>query len=200
MFLRLNMRSRKGFCLLLQILILSWILMGLRSARASLKDHPQERREPSEHYEGIHEKGPHHEKGTSEHETSHGAAALTDQGLPADVPLIYLFYWGTLILVMVIILIYFVYRFKRKPGRPIISLAIFLVLFVVVIYGFEILTPVFSGRFDLTTSKIVHEFHESANLGFMRFLYKFLLGVFLTVFAFLNLDRKRYKSVTKTED
>ena len=196
------------------MMILSWILMGTLRAKASVNSHLQEQVETTEHddeemshqSEEIHHEEAHHEmvhshsEMAAEHETSHSVAAHSDDALPTEAPLIYLFYWGILILIMVIILIYFVYRFKRRPKRPIIPLAVFLVIFVVAIYGLEILTPTFSGKFDLATLRIIAEFHESANLGFMRFIYKFLLGIFLTIFAFLNMDRKRYESTKEMED
>lgn len=108
------------------------------------------------------------------------------------VPLVYLLYWGLLILIMVVILIYFVYRVKRTQSRPFVALAVFLALFAVSVYLIEILVPAFSGRFDPSAMKVIHEFHEGTDLGFLRFFYKFILGIFLSIFALLNLDRKKY--------
>ncbi|MBN2372603.1 hypothetical protein JXL19_02290 [bacterium] len=108
-----------------------------------------------------------------------------------EVPIFYLLYWGVLIFMMVIILIYFVSRFKSRQLRPMVTLAVFLVIFVLSAYLIE-MTPVFSGRFDPVSSQFVKGFHEKPNLGFLRFVYKFFLGIFLTFFAFLNMDRKRF--------
>ena len=126
------------------------------------------------------------------HEANHVAEGGTGHDHQAEVPLVYLFYWGILILVMVIILIYFVYRQKNKKLKPMIPLAVFLVLFAVAIYVIEIITPAFSGRFDPKTLKIIHEFHEASDIGFLRFIYKFILGILMTFFAFLNLNRNDF--------
>jgi len=131
-----------------------------------------------------------------ESEDAHGMPAGDGghghQAQAGPVPLVYLLYWGLLILIMVIILIYFVYRVKRTQSRPLVPLAVFLVLFAVLIYIIEILAPAFSGIFDPAAMRVVHQFHEEYGLGFLRFFYKFLLGIFLTIFAWLNLDRERY--------
>lgn len=148
----------------------------------------------AQHEEVVHDVekvGVHFDKDTG-HKTSHEAKDHMDKDHQEEVPLPYLFYWGILILVMVIILIYFVYRHKNKESKPMIPLAIFLVLFALSIYIIEIITPAFSGRFDVEALKIVHQFHEAPELGFLRFLYKFILGIFMTFFAFLNLDRKDF--------
>lgn len=127
--------------------------------------------------------------GDAEHDTPHAAGEDHQEA----VPLIYLLYWGILILVMVIILVYFVVRYKRGQNSPLMSLALLLVFFVLTAHLIEI-TPIFSGRLDPATLEFVSEFHESPNLGFLRFLYKFLLGVFLTFFAFLNIDNKKFSA------
>jgi hypothetical protein len=134
------------------------------------------------------------------HDTSHEAKDHTDLDHQADVPLVYLFYWGILILVMVIILIYFVYAYKSHRTKPVIPLAVFLILFGLSIYILEIITTTFSGKFDLSTLRIIHEFHEGPDLGFLRFIYKFILGIFMTFFAFLNLDRKKFRSIENREE
>ncbi|MGA1863618.1 MAG: hypothetical protein ACMUHX_01000 [bacterium] len=126
------------------------------------------------------------------HEETHKAEGDTDHAHEAEVPLVYLFYWGILILVMVIILIYFVYRRKNKRLKPMVPLAVFLVLFAIAIYFLEIITPAFSGRLDPKTLKIIHDFHEAPDIGFLRFIYKFILGILMTFFAFLNLDRNEF--------
>lgn len=168
-----------------------------------VKTHGEEIHQAEEgHYDGLHGAGVDmhdQEKGVT-HEGSHESAIHEDQEIPSEMPLVYLFYWGILILIMVIILIYFVYRFKRKQQRPIIPLAVFFVLFAISIYVLEIMAPIFTGRFDPASFRVVNEFHEGTNLGFLRFLYKFLLGIFMTFFAFLNLDRKRYNSMKDKED
>ncbi|MGA1839134.1 MAG: hypothetical protein ACMUIU_00785 [bacterium] len=126
------------------------------------------------------------------HEANHETKGHSDHDHQAEVPLVYLFYWGILILVMVIILIYFVYRRKNKKLKPMIPLAVFLVLFAIAIYVLEIITPAFSGRFDPKTLTIIHDFHEAPDIGFLRFIYKFILGILMTLFAFLNLDRNEF--------
>lgn len=126
------------------------------------------------------------------HGTSAGDGGHGHEAEAATVPLVYLLYWGLLILIMVIILIYFVYRVKRTQSRSFVALAVFLALFAVSVYLIEIFVPVFSGRFDPGAMRVVHEFHEGNGLGSLRFFYKFLLGVLLSIFALLNLDRKKY--------
>jgi hypothetical protein len=168
-----------------------------------VKTHGEEIHQAEEgHYDGLHGAGgdAHYQEKGVMHEGSHESAIHEDQEIPSEMPLVYLFYWGILILIMVIILIYFVYRFKRKQQRPIIPLAVFFVLFAISIYVLEIMAPIFTGRFDPASFRVVNEFHEGTNLGFLRFLYKFLLGIFMTFFAFLNLDRKRYNSMKDKED
>jgi len=165
------------------------------------KEFPHGREEHSYQVEDIQPGGKteqHFDKDTGQ-DTLHEAGDHIDHNFPAEVPLIYLFYWGILILVMVIILIYFVYRYKRHQSKPIIPLAVFLILFGLMIYILEIIAPTFSGKFDLSTLRIVHEFHESPSLGFMRFIYKFILGIFMAFFAFLNMDFTKFKS-TKTKE
>ncbi|MGA1795247.1 MAG: hypothetical protein ACMUIL_05230 [bacterium] len=108
------------------------------------------------------------------------------------VPLVYLLYWGLLILIMVVLLIYFVYRVKRSQSRSFVALAAFLTLFAVSVYLIEIFVPAFSGRFDPGAMRVIHEFHEGNGLGFLRFFYKFLLGILLSIFALLNVDSKKY--------
>lgn len=153
-----------------------------------------------------HEEEVHHGENLGEHfgkdtvyEPSHEGKGHIDKDHQAEVPLAYLFYWGILILVMVIILIYFVYRRKNKGAKPIIPLAVFLVLFALSIYIIEIITPAFAGRLDMKALKIVYEFHESPNLGFLRFIYKFALGIFMTLFAFLNMNRKKFEQKSMEE-
>jgi hypothetical protein len=168
-----------------------------------VKPHGEEAHKTEEgHDDGVHGAGvdAHDQEKGFMHEGSHESVVNEDHESPSGMPLVYLFYWGILILIMVIILIYFVYRFKKKQARPIIPLAVFLVLFALSIYALEIIAPTFTGRFDPGSLRVVHEFHEGTNMGFLRFLYKFLLGIFMTVFAFLNLDRKRYNSTKNKED
>ncbi|MGA1790323.1 MAG: hypothetical protein ACMUIM_02465 [bacterium] len=168
-----------------------------------VKTHGEEIHQAEEgHYEGVHGAGgnTHYQDKGMEYEGTHESAMHEDHEIPSGMPLVYLFYWGILILIMVIILIYFVYRFKKKQTRPIIPLAVFFVLFAIAIYVLEIMAPTFTGRFDPVSLRVVNGFHEGTNLGFLRFLYKFLLGIFMTFFAFFNLDRKRYNSMKDTED
>lgn len=186
------------FYLFLQIALALIFLALSMSVQASSKSHLHNQAVESGHQEifsGAEEDAHQGEEVNhgERHEASHEAKDHMDKDHEAEVPLVYLFYWGILILVMVIILIYFVYRRKHKHLTPMIPLAVFLVLFALSIYIIEIITPVFSGRFDLKTLRIVYEFHEAPNLGFLRFIYKFILGIFMTFFAFLNLDRKDYK-------
>jgi hypothetical protein len=193
------------FCLFLQIALALALLTLSMSAHASSNSHMHNQavgfgphafasgaEENARHGEEINhgeKAGEHFYKNTG-HEISHKAKDHMDHDHQEEIPLAYLFYWGILILVMVIILIYFVSRHKNKHSEPMIPLAVFLVLFALSIYILEIISPVFSGRFDTETLRIVHEFHEAPDLGFLRFFYKFILGIFMTVFAFLNLNRK----------
>jgi hypothetical protein len=180
------------FYLFLQIALALAFLTLSMNARASLKTETYGAEGHSHQEEEAHhseENGEHFGKDTG-HETSHETKDHMDHDHQAEVPLAYLFYWGILILVMVIILIYFVYRRKNKDLKPMIPLAVFLVLFALAIYIIEIITPAFSGRFDLETLRVIHEYHEAPDLGFLRFIYKFILGIFMTIFAFLNMDRK----------
>ncbi len=151
----------------------------------------------ADHAPHANEGGPHLKEDTGPHKSHEGEH---DQGDSTEIPLVYFFYWGILILAMGIILIYFVYRFKHSQTNPMVPLAVFLVLFAMSVYLFEIIVPTFSGRFDPAALRVIHEFHEGANLGFLRFIYKFLLGIFMALFAFLNLDHKKFSSIKTKAD
>lgn len=128
---------------------------------------------------------------TEKHDLSHTGDGHEEMAGLEDMPISYVAYWTVLIFVMIILLIYFVYRFKHGQEKPIISLAIFFIVFILVAYFFET-TPIFTGRFDPKNYISIHDFHEGNNLGFLRFVYKFILGLFLTLFAFLNFNRKKF--------
>ncbi len=132
-----------------------------------------------------------YEEDTRGHEEDTKGHEVDTKGHEVEVPILYLFFWGILLLVMVIILIYFVVRYKHGQKGPIISLALFFVILVLAAYFLET-TPILSKTFDSETLTFISKFHEDNKLGFLRFVYKFLLGIFLTLFAFLNMDRERF--------
>lgn len=179
--------------IMIQILLILSLLLLSQKAGAVSSNHDLKHQEVLGHHESAPQTqapAPHAEQDHIKQDARQHQEAT---------PLIYLFYWGILILVMVVILVYFVIRYKRGQEKPVISLGVALVIFVLTAYLIEI-TPIFSGRFDPDTFKFVHEFHESPNLGFLRFMYKFLLGIFLTFFAFLNMNRKKFHMKLEARD
>ena len=207
------MRDRyTGFSILLNLILILGLLACSVAVHASSSDVHDVRLPEGSSYHGS-EHNEHEMDGIPQHVEDPEAHTREDighhiaherGGAPGHIdkeefPLAYLFYWGILILSMVVILIYFVYRYKRKHDRPLFPLAIFLILFGVSIYMIEV-SPLFSGRFDPVQMKFVHGFHEGTNLVSMRFFYKFFLGIFLTFFAFLNLDHRKFKSIGKEKD
>lgn len=198
-------RNQIALYILIQVFLALCLLVLSIGAQAFSPNHALTQTEESGRHElahETHETDAHGHHGDIDkdagHQKNHEGGKDQGHNHKEDIPMAYLFYWGILILVMVIILVYFVFRYKSGQLRPMTPLAVFLVFSVLIAYLIEI-TPVFSGRFDQVTFGFTHGFHERPNLGFLRFVYKFLLGIFLTFFAFLNMDKERFGLELKKE-
>ncbi|MGA1874030.1 MAG: hypothetical protein ACMUIA_00310 [bacterium] len=111
------------------------------------------------------------------------------------VPMTYRVYWIGLIILAVLILGYFLIMYKKERIRLFPSLTVLLFLLAIFLYILEQL-PFFAGYFEPARG-FIPGYHEPNTIGFLRFLYKLLLGIGLCAYGFVvffSYHKRRYKS------
>lgn len=111
------------------------------------------------------------------------------------VPKIYYFYWGVLLLTLLIVAGYFYRIYKELPQRETLTFAALLIICGLVLYLVEQM-PSFAGYFDTGKKIFVEGYHEPVVMSFLRFIYKIVLGILFVVYAFLGMEHHgSHKSV-----
>jgi len=123
-------------------------------------------------------------------------------GIPQDsfsVPLLYELYWIGSISMVVLLIFYFFYLYKKEKlwlVKPLTFLLLFLALSLYLMEQGQ----TFTGHFDPARHLFVPGYHEANDIGFLRFIYKLTLGIALCVYGFTNfLARQKNKKSMNSE-
>jgi uncharacterized membrane protein len=121
------------------------------------------------------------------------SASVSGHGDNIPIPFMYKLYWIGLISMMILIMLYFFLFYRKENYQSLKSLTILLILLAFSLYLLE-QGRVFTGYFDPVRHVFVSGYHEANNMGFLRFIYKLVLGIALCGYGFSNfLSRQRDK-------
>jgi len=102
-----------------------------------------------------------------------------------SVPLLYELYWFGCISMVVLLIFYFLYLYKKEKFRLVKPLTFLLLFLALSLYLME-QGQIFTGHFDPVRHLFVAGYHEANEIGFLRFIYKLTLGIALCVYGFTN--------------
>ncbi len=103
-----------------------------------------------------------------------------------NAPVVYYANWVLIAVTFIITCFYCLAVYKwGKPKHEGLLLAMFLVLLVIAIYG-TAQFPQVQRHFDPTAHKFVDGYHESSIVGFIKFIYKFALGICLMIYGLIG--------------
>jgi len=127
---------------------------------------------------------------------NHGIIHTADTEHPdsLSIPVTYKLYWIGLIFLVIFLLVYFLIMYKKEKFTSLKPLTIFLLLLALSLYLLE-QGRIFTGYFD-PVKGFVSGFHEPNTIGFLRFLYKLIAGVALSMYGFIIFfaHKKKYRS------
>ena len=115
-------------------------------------------------------------------------ATATNDHHQAEIPSLYYIHWGLLGISFLIVSIITIRAYKSKSQHNNSILTGLFILVAVSLYSLDQL-PALHGYFDATTHKFISGYHESSPIGFIKFIYKVALGIFMTVYAFLGMHK-----------
>ncbi len=104
----------------------------------------------------------------------------------AEPPVLYFAHWILLAVALLIVVTVTIRIYKKKSEHQGLLLAGLFVLVGAAIYFLDQL-PALHGYFDLATHQFLPGYHEPPQFGFAKFVYKMVLGAFLTTYAFLGM-------------
>jgi len=129
------------------------------------------------------------------HPAAHPEHASQEQENPSDhfaddhhspPPSIYYLYWMFLGLTFVIVCFYCLWVYKKgKPEHEGLSLSIILVSLVIILYAMNQF-PELQRHFDSASRQFVNGYYESTTAGFVKFIYKIMLGILLMIYGLMG--------------
>jgi hypothetical protein len=115
---------------------------------------------------------------------------------PASFPLLYKLYWIGSISMVVLLIFYFLYLYKKEKYRFVKPLTFVLLFLALSLYLIE-QGRIFTGHFDPVRHLFIPGYQEANEIGFLRFMYKLTLGIALCAYGFTNFlaSQKSKKSI-----
>ncbi|MEW5801976.1 MAG: hypothetical protein AB1847_07715 [bacterium] len=101
------------------------------------------------------------------------------------IPLFYKLYWTGSISMVVLLIIYFFYLYKKEKYWLVKFLTFLLLFLAFSLYLIE-QGQSFAGYFDPVRHLFMPGYHEANTIGFLRFIYKLTLGIALCVYGFMT--------------
>ena len=111
-------------------------------------------------------------------------------------PLLYKLYWIGSISMVVLLIFYFLYLYKKEKYRFVKPLTFVLLFLALSLYLME-QGRIFTGHFDPVSHLFIPGYQEANEIGFLRFIYKLTLGIALCAYGFTNFlaSQKNKKSI-----